>query len=50
MGGETKHVEPSSFQEHRKNAKAWERIEKGGLIPYLEKLHGTDEGMLDYFV
>lgn len=49
MGGERKHVETSYFQKHRKNVKAWEKIEKGGLVPFLEKLHGIDEKMLDYF-
>lgn len=32
-----------------RNAKLWKQVVRGGLVPFLEKLHGPNPMAMDYF-
>lgn len=49
MGGDKKRVELDSFEMHIRNTKAWKKIKSGGLLPFLEKLHGSNQEATKHF-
>lgn len=49
MGGDRKRIEPDSFEMHTRNVKAWEKVKRGGLLPFLEKIHGSNQEATDLF-
>jgi hypothetical protein len=42
MGGDRCRVDPITYKETKENVMFWEIIEKGGVTPYILKLHGFD--------
>lgn len=50
MGGDRKRIEPENYDTHMKNAKAWNKVKSRGLIPFLEKLYGSNQEATNLFV
>lgn len=49
MGGARKIIEPPSCVQLKKDTKIWRLIEKGGVPPYIERLHGRNKDTTTYF-
>lgn len=49
MAGERKKVEPDNFERHTRNIKAWNKVKSWGLLPFLEKLHWSNQEATKHF-
>lgn len=49
MDGDRNRIEPFSCEALKKKPKVWKVLEKGGLTPYLERLHGNNPQTLIFF-
>lgn len=46
MVGARKRIEPPSCVQIKKDKKIWRLLEKGGVNPYIERLHGRNEDVM----
>lgn len=50
MGDDRNIVEPFSYNIVKTKSKVWKRLQRGGITPYLEQLHGNDLQTMTSFV
>lgn len=49
MGGTRKRVEPPNCEHLKKNQDIWKLLEKGGMVPYIERLQEVNKDVIGYF-
>lgn len=50
MGGEKNRFKPTTYDKQQKNKEVWEEISNGGMVPFLERLHGHSVIVTERFV
>lgn len=50
MGGEKNRFEPTTYDKWQKNKEVWEEFFDGGMVPFLERLHGHSSIVMERFV
>lgn len=50
MGGDKNRQESPTFQKWKKNKEVWQEIIDGGIVPFMERLHGPSPLLMETFV